>query len=55
MHPYDPRHFRFTRSLDDTPVIERYDPPRLRWGLAVAVVAVALLASVVQLVQLFVS
>ena len=24
MQPYDPRHFRFVRSLNDTPAIENY-------------------------------
>lgn len=48
MSPYDPRHYRFSRSSGEyTPVIERWDAaPRLRWAVIVALATVALLALV---------
>jgi hypothetical protein len=42
---YDMRHYRFQRTLGDTPVIESYEPEsKLRWGIAVAIVALSVLA-----------
>jgi hypothetical protein len=45
-HNYDPRHFRFERTVTQTPVIETYNPPDWRWAVAVPVAVLALLALV---------
>lgn len=44
-YDHNPAHFRFARSLGDTPMIEAHEPSsKLRWAFAVAVVSLSILA-----------
>ena len=48
LYDMDPRHYRFARCVTETPVIERYEPAaKVRWAVAVAVAALAILCLVV--------